>query len=391
MVSATASATRASSRRRYLGAGRRLTGHRTPAAAATGSNSAALGGSEGLPAPFPESERGRRAGACGEQRRPSAAASGQARRGEARGGEAARRRHRGRSQARRCRPRPGPPPAPPAAPGALRNAAPLPAPPDPVTRSPPPGRPPCRRGASGRRSRSREPLPTGSGRVSWDHRVSATTASQGQSGPGRGGGAAEPPGGGGVSRDAGEPVHPEPAELSPVLGSCGWPLAPCPAGKLSAPPLSSLNLLFCSAALAALSASCVTGFRLAARQRDCTSIPHVGKKFGAGSITLPGWLGAAAALPSPRPVSQPLTQSTALRRPPPPAHSQRRSSGLPRTRRGPKGCERSEGQAALCLAKALRDPRSPVPHPRASSSAHGVPCRRSSAGMDGPRRRTALQ
>lgn len=87
------------------------------------------GGRQGLPAPFPETKRGR----AGRQRRPSAAKSGQARPCEARRGEAARRRHRGRSPPRRCRPRPGPPPG---AAGVLRGAAP---PPDPLTRSPPPG------------------------------------------------------------------------------------------------------------------------------------------------------------------------------------------------------------------------------------------------------------
>lgn len=276
---------------------------------------------------------------------------------------------------------PGTPVRPPAAPGALRNAAPLPAPPDPVTRSPPPGRPPWRRGASGRRGGSRfprgregEPGPPGER----DPRRARTAQSRARRrscraargrrcfpGRGRARGALAGP------RELRLPAH-------PVLGR-----------KVIRPPPASLSLRFSLSCPGCPFCQLCDGLRLAARQRERTSTSRVGKKLGAGSITLPAWLGAAEALPSPRPGSQPLTRSTALQRPPPPARSQRRSSGLPRARRGPKGSQRNEGQAALCLPKALRDPRPPVPHAGASSSAHGalpeIPRRH------GPPRRAALQ
>ncbi|CAN8184012.1 unnamed protein product [Coccothraustes coccothraustes] len=215
--------------------------------------------------------------------------------------------------------------------------------------------------------------------MSWDHRVSATSGAQGQRGPESGAGANEPPGGGGVSPGRGRARSPGargalagPRELRP-------PAHPVPGRKVIRSLPASLSLRFCSAARAALSASCVTGFRLAARQRERTSTLRVGKKFGASSITLPGWLGAAVALPSPRPVSQPLTQSTALRRRSPPAHSQRRSSGLLGQGRGPKGAKRlrdklpcASRKPCVLLALLFRTVMLPA--------ARRAPCRRYSAG-----------
>ncbi|XP_064242170.1 uncharacterized protein LOC135279016 [Passer domesticus] len=228
----------------------------------------------------------------------------------------------------------------------------------------------------------REPLPTGSGRVSRDHRESATSGAQGQRGAGRGAGAAEPPGGGGVSPGRWRARSPGARGALTGPGELRLPAHPVPGRKVIRPLAASLSLRFCSAA------RYVTGFRLAACQRERTSTPHVGKKFGAGSITLPGWLGAAAALPSlPRlPASKPehgsaATSATGAR----PAPLFRAASDKER----PKGSQRSEGQAALCLAKALRAPGPAVPHVRASSSAHGALPEMPRG--HGPPRRTALQ
>lgn len=167
-----------------------------------------------------------------------------------------------------------------------------------------------------------------------------------------------------------------------------------PGRKLIHPPPASLSLRFYSAARAALSASCVTGFRLAARQGECTSTPppplrweEIWCRFY--HFAWLAWCGSGAAFSPPRlPASNPERSSaapTATGAQPAPLFRGCLGQGG-----GPKGAKavrdklpRASRKPCAILALLFRPPV--LPAARRAGALPELPRRH------GPPRRTALQ
>lgn len=106
-----------------------------------------------------------------------------------------------------------------------------------------------------------------------------------------------------------------PLSRSPRSSHRSWGAAatahPMPGRKVIRPPPV---IRFCSAARAVLFASCVTGFRLAARQGECTSTPPRWEEIWCRFYHFArlAWRGSGAAFPPPRlPASNPERGSAA--------------------------------------------------------------------------------